>query len=84
MVLGSSVLVAGFWILGAGCFEREAGLGVGCQKNGFTFGGWGFGVGGVLGLGLVLGPVLVPAHGPMHGPVLGIALGLVRGHVQRG
>ena len=66
-------------MLGAGCWE-EARLGIGCQKNGFTFGGWGFEVGGVLGLGLVLGPVLVPVHGPVLrivlGPVLGLYLGV--------
>ena len=53
------MLVAGFWILGAKRFE-EAGLGVGCQKKGFTFGGVGDLGSGVLGLGLVLGPVLPP------------------------
>ena len=50
---------------------EEAGLGVGCPKNGFAFGGWGLGVGSVPGIGLVLGLVLVPVHVP----VLGIALG---------
>ena len=85
---GVECLFLGFGFLGSRVSGLGSKVGVGCPKNGSTLGGWGLGVGGVLGLGLVLGPVLVPVHGTMAGPLLGFVLVLVLcpvlGHVLWG